>query len=154
MLRREEDYRNVILEMTKQAITFVRIYSPVLEHKLFDNIELREILSVLARKNRYTHIEILLHDSHRVTRNGHALLDISRKLSSSIKMKIVHPELRQLNHEYVLVDGAGIVYRRDFEAFDGYANFSDITECNRLGRQFNAAWESGLNDPNLRQLRM
>ncbi|MCZ6504060.1 MAG: GNAT family N-acetyltransferase [Gammaproteobacteria bacterium] len=154
LLRREEDYKNVILEMAKQAITSVRIFSPVLEHKLFDNIELREILSLLARKNRYTHIEILLYDSHRVTRNGHALLDISRKLPSSIKMKIVHPEFRQLNHEYVLVDGAGIVYRRDYEAFDGFANFSDITECSRLGRQFNAAWESGLSDPNLRQLRM
>ncbi len=154
LLRREEDYKNVILEMAKQAITSVRIFSPVLEHKLFDNIELREILSLLARKNRYTHIEILLYDSHRVTRNGHALLDICRKLPSSIKMKIVHPEFRQLNHEYVLVDSAGVVYRRDHEAFDGFANFSDITECGRLGRQFKAAWESGLHDPNLRQLRI
>lgn len=152
LLRREEDYKNVILEMTRQAITSVRIFSPVLEHKLFDNPELREVLSALCRKNRYTHIEILLYDSHRVTRNGHALLDISRKLPSSIKMKIVLPELRHLNHEYVLVDGTGVVYRLDYEVFDGYANFSDVTECNRLGRQFMAAWESGLNDPNLRQL--
>ncbi|MDP6097889.1 MAG: GNAT family N-acetyltransferase [Gammaproteobacteria bacterium] len=154
LLRREEDYRNVILEMAKQATTSIRVYSPVLEHKLFDNNDLRNIFSALARKNRNTHIEILLFDSHRMTRNGHALLEVSRKLSSSIKMKIVHPELRQLNHEYMLVDDTGIVYRLDYEVYDGYANFSDITECNRLGRQFTAAWESGLSDPNLRQLRM
>lgn len=154
LLRREEDYKNVILEMTKQAITSVRIFSPLLEHKLFDNSQLRETLSALSRKNRYTHIEILLYDSHRVTRNGHALLELSRKLPSSIKMKIVHPELRRFNHEYVLVDGAGVIYRLDYEVYDGYANFSDVTECNKLGRQFTAAWESGLIDPNLRQLRI
>ncbi len=154
LLRREEDYRNVILEMAKQATTSIRIYSPVLEHKLFDNDELRNIFSALARRNRYTRIDILLFDSHRVTRSGHALLEVSRKLSSSIKMKIVHPELRQLNHEYMLVDDVGIVYRLDYEVYDGYANFSDITECNRLCRQFTATWESGLSDPNLRQLRL
>ena len=154
LLRREEDYRNVILEMAKQAITSIRILSPLLEHKLYDNNELREILSALARKNRHTHIEILLYDSHRLTSSGHTLLEISRKLSSSIRMKMVHPELRYLNHEYMLVDDTGVVYRLDHEVFDGYANFSDKAECSRLGRQFTAAWESGLDDPNLRRLRM
>ena len=82
------------------------------------------------------------------------MLDLSRKLSSSIKMKIVHPDYRRLNHEYVLADGAGVVYRLDHEEFDGYANFADVTDCSRLSRQFTAAWESGLIDPNLRQIRI
>jgi hypothetical protein len=154
MLRREEDFRNVILEMTSQASQSIRIYSPLLEHKLFDNTELLEICSALARKNRYTSIEILLYEAHRAVKHGHALLDISRKLPSSIKMKIVHPDYRRLNHEYVLVDNAGVIYRLDHEEFEGYSNFSDKTECGRLGRQFQAAWESGLNDPDLRQIRI
>ncbi len=154
MLRREEDFRNIILEMAGQAITSIRIYSPVLEHKLFNNQELREICSALARKNRYTSIEILLHDPHRIIKHSHALLEISRKLSSSIKIKIVHPDLRRLNHEYLLIDDCGVIYRLDHEKFDGYANFADVTDCSRLGRQFTAAWESGLIDPNLRQMRL
>ena len=154
MLRREEDFKNVILEMTSQASQSIRIYSPLLEHKLFDNMELLEICSALARKNRYTSIEILLYEAHRAVKHGHALLEISRKLPSSIKMKIVHPDYRRLNHEYVLADTAGVVYRLDHEEFEGYANFSDKTECGRMGRQFQAAWESGLNDPDLRQLRI
>lgn len=154
LLRREEDFRNVIQEMAKQAKISIQIYSPVLDHNLFNNNELMDSCSALARKNRYTHIEILLHDSHRVVKNGHALLTISRKLPSSIQMKIVHPEYRHSNHEYMLVDGVGVIYRLDYEEFEGSANFSDQTECNRLGRQFKISWETGLNDPNLRQLRI
>jgi hypothetical protein len=75
-------------------------------------------------------------------------------LSSSISMKVVHPDLRQLNHEYILVDGEGIIQRQDFEVYEGSANFRDITENNRLGRQFRSRWESGLFDPNLRQLKI
>lgn len=154
LLRREEEFRNAILEMCKQASQAIRIYSPVLEHKLFDHAELRDICSALARKNRYTRVEILIYDSHRVVKNGHALMDISRKLPSSINIKIVDPELRQLNHEYVLVDDCGVIYRHDFEGYEGYANFYDVTETNRLKRAFTAAWESGVTDPNLRQLRI
>jgi predicted GNAT family N-acyltransferase len=154
LLRREEDFRNVILEMCRQATQSIRIHSPVLDHKLFDSRELKETCSALARRNKYTFVEILLFDSHRVVKNGHALLEISRKLPSSISFRIVHPELRRQNHEYVLVDGSGVIYRQDNEIYDGYANFLDVTDCNRLGRQFTGAWESGLKDPNLRQLRM
>ncbi|MCB1693658.1 MAG: GNAT family N-acetyltransferase [Pseudomonadales bacterium] len=154
LLRREEEFRNVIIEMCRQANQTIRIYSPLLEHKLFDSPQLREICSALARRNKYTKIEILIYDSHRVVKNGHALLEIARKLPSSIGMKIVDPELRQLNHEYVLADDAGLIYRHDNEAWDGYANFYEKTESNRLGRAFTAAWESGLIDPNLRVLRI
>ena len=152
LLRREAEFRHVLLEMCKQARRTIRIWSPVLDHRLFDANELRDIISALARRNRYTRVEMLLYDSHRVVKNGHALLDISRKLSSSISLKIVDPELRQLNCEFVLVDNTGMIYRQDVERYEGIANFRDITENNRLGRQFKAAWESGLQDPDLRQL--
>ena len=154
LLRKEEEFRNVILEMCKQATQAIRVYSPLLEHKLFDNLELMEICSALARRNKYTRVEILIYDSHRIIKNGHALLEISRKLPSSIGIRIVDPELRQLDHEFVLVDDYGVVYRRNAENYDGYANFNDLAECNRLGRMFKAAWESGLLDANLRQLRI
>ena len=60
--------------------------------------------------------------------------------------------MRKLNHEFVLIDHEGVIYRQDYDKFEGRACFKDIAECNRLGRQFSAAWDSGLLDPNLRQL--
>ncbi|MBD3646343.1 MAG: hypothetical protein HUJ31_02565, partial [Pseudomonadales bacterium] len=154
LLRREDEFARVTLEMARQATRSLRIYSPLLDHKLYDNRELREVCSALARKNRYTTVEILIFDSHRIVKNGHALLEISRKLSSSISIRIVHPDYRQMNHEYVLADGEGIIYRLDHEVYEGYANFYDVAENNRRGREFSAAWESSLNDPNLRQLKI
>ena len=154
LLRREEEFRRVILAMSRQATQSIRILSPMLDHKLFDSIELYEAFSALARRNKYTLIEVLLYDSHRVVKNGHALLEIARRLPSSVAIRIVHPELRSTNYEFVLADGAGVIYRQDYESYEGSANFKDITECNRLNRQFQRAWESGLQDPNLRQLKI
>lgn len=154
LLRREDEFRKVILAMCEQASQSIQIMSPLLDHKIFDSPELYEICSGLGRKNKYTKIEILVYDSHRVVKHGHALMDIARRLPSSIGIRIVHPELRASNHEYVLVDDAGLIYRQDHEQYEGYANFKDVTEANRLRRQFRSAWESGLQDPNLRQIKI
>jgi predicted GNAT family N-acyltransferase len=154
LLRREDEFRHVIMAMAGQATQSLKLHSPLLDHKLFDRPELYEALSALARRNKYTRVEILLYDSHRVVKNGHALVEIARRLPSSIGIRIVHPELRHMNHEYLLADDSGLVYRQDIENYEGYANFRDVTECNRLKRQFRAAWESGLQDPNLRQIKI
>ena len=154
LLRREQEFLKVITTMCQQARQCIQILSPLLDHKIFDHPELYEIFSSLARRNKYTRIEVLIYDSHRVIKNGHSLLDITRRLQSSIAMKIVHPELRSSNHEYVLADDSGLIYRQDAEQYEGYANFKDKTEANRLRRQFRAAWESGLQDPSLRQIKI
>lgn len=154
LLRREEEFARVIVEMARQARRTLKIYSPMLDHKLYDQAALREMCSALARKNRYTSVEILIYDSHRIIKNGHALLGISRKLSSSIAIRIVHPDYRQTNHEYMLADGYGLVYRTDPDLYEGYANFHDVSGNNRLAREFQIAWETSLNDPNLRQLKI
>ena len=154
LLRREEEFVNIITEMCKQATSSIRILSPVLEHKLFDNAEIRDICSALARRNKYTIVEILVYDPHRIVKNGHALLELSRKLPSSMGIKVVHPELRQINHEFVIADETGLIFRHDHEVFEGYANFYDQTEASRFGRIFRSAWESGILDPNLRRLRI
>lgn len=154
LLTREHEFKNVTLEMCAQASQCIRIWSPVLDHRLFHNTALRESFSKLARKNRYTKIEILIYDTHRIIKNSHAILEICRRLPSSISIRVVHPEFRVMNDEFVLVDNAGIIFRQDAENYDGYANFRDITENNRLARKFQAGWESGLHDPNIRQMKL
>jgi len=54
----------------------------------------------------------------------------------------------------MLVDRASVISQQDYENHKGSVNFKDSTARNRLGRQFHAAWESGLQDPNLRQIKI
>lgn len=140
--------------MCQQVTHTIRILSLFLDHKLFNSTELKEVFSALARRNKNTFIEILLYDFHKVVKNSHAIFEISRKLPSSISFKIVHPKLPQQNHEFIIVEGCGLVYRLDHDVYEGYVNFRDVTEANRLSRQFVRAWEFGMHDPNLRALRI
>ena len=148
------EFRNVILDMAAQARKSIRIYSPMLCHELFDDNSLSNIASTLGRLNKYTRVEILIFDTHRIIKHGHKLLTLSRRLPSSVGIKVVDPEIRQLNQEFVLVDKQGFIYRKDHEEFIGSASFMDIAENNRLRRRFSAAWENGIADLNLRSMRI
>lgn len=154
LLRRQEAFKEVTLDIVMQTHLNLRIYSPLLDHRLYDDVALREAVSRLARRNKHTKIQILIYDSHRMVKNGHVLLELSRRLSSIISIKLVHEDYRQMNHEYVLADQHGIIYRLDHEKYEGYANYLDLSEVNRLGREFQRAWESALPDPNLRTLKI
>jgi predicted GNAT family N-acyltransferase len=154
LLRNESEFRNVSCDLADQARMSLKIWSPVMDHKLYHNEEFRQAVSKLARRNKRTEIQILIYDSHRMVKNGHVILELARRLSSSIHMRIVHEDYRQMNHEYLLADDLGIVYRLDYEAYEGYTNYYDKTEVNRLKREFSRAWEAGLHDPNLRQLKI
>lgn len=154
LLRSKKEFQKLILNMCEQAKQSLHILSPFLDHALFDQFDLREICSILARKNKYTSIEILLFDPHRVIKNGHCLVELSRRLPSSMNIRIVHPEMRNSNHEYLIVDGRGYIYRQEVDLYEGFANFNDVTESNRLLRQFRKSWENSLSDPNLRQLKL
>lgn len=154
LLKSEDEFRDVSCDLADQARMSLKIWSPMLEHSLYDNPEFFDAVSRLARRNRHTEVQILIYDSHRMVKNGHAILELARRLSSSISIRIVHEDYRQINHEYLLADASGIVYRLDYEVFEGYTNYHDPTEVNRLRREFVRAWETGLYDPNLRQLKI
>ena len=140
--------------MAAQAKRSICIYSPTLCHELFDNDSLSIIASTLARLNKYTRVNVLIFNPHRMIKHGHGILNLARKLPSSVSIRIGHPEIRQVNQEFVLIDTQGFVYRQDHEKFEGSANFMDIAENNRLSRLFSAAWESGILDPNFRRLQI
>jgi hypothetical protein len=154
LLRSESEFRNVSCDLVDQARFSLKIWSPMLDHKLYDTTQFQEVASRLARRNKRTDIQILIYDSHRVVKNGHVLLELARRLSSSIQMRLVHPDYRQMNHEYLVVDDFGIIYRLDYEIYEGFTNYYDKTEGNRLRREFARAWETGIYDPNLRQLKI
>ncbi|MBV1876094.1 MAG: GNAT family N-acetyltransferase [Pseudomonadales bacterium] len=154
LLRKEEEFHKALIALCQHAQRKIRIFSTVLDHKIFDSETLRDIFSNLARRNRYTFIEILLKDSHRIVKNGHILLELSKKLPSSIRFKTVDPELNNTLNEYILIDHTGVIFRQDSNIYSGYARSNDKTSNNRLDREFCRAWANGFDDPNLRQLKI
>ena len=146
--------RELVDLLTMQALRRIRIWSPQLDQDLFSRLDLANCCSKLARKNAHTRIEILIHDSHTLVHHGHHLLELSRRLPSSIKIKRADEETRQSRQELVLADDRGLMVRPTEEHYQGWANFNDIPACQRFHKQFERAWRAASEDPQLRVLNL
>jgi hypothetical protein len=86
ILTNDEYTANACLLVT-QAERFIRIYTHDLEREIYDNNAFRDALSLFARKHSNTEVHILIEDIQPTLKQNHLVLELSRRLSSSITIR-------------------------------------------------------------------
>ena len=151
-LNSDQELRAVINDMASRARRLVRIYSQELDARLFDTPELAAALSALARRHQATRTQVMIHDSMKIVRDGHGIVDLAQRLPSSIEIRKAHDDQYQTHFTYVLVDNeAYLMMPRHFE-YAGYCNYGDAARVRRHNVHFDEQWGRAQPDPNLRVL--
>jgi predicted GNAT family N-acyltransferase len=147
-----EPFATLALELAKSARRKLRIYSYHLDHEVFDKADFAAAVSELARRGRYSEIRILISDSRPLVSRGHRLLQLARRLSSTIAIRVLaeHPELPEAT--YVVRDSDGVVYKPDERSRDGFYEPDSRASAKKFVEGFDALWRLGQRDPRLRQL--
>ncbi|MEP1595194.1 MAG: GNAT family N-acetyltransferase [Halieaceae bacterium] len=104
-------YDQLAVELSRTAARHICILCPQLDHAAFDNKDLSEALSALARRGRQSMIRILVMDSRAIVQRGHRLMELARRLPSSVKLHKLaeHPEWK--GQTVVTRDRDGVLYK-------------------------------------------
>lgn len=142
----------LVLNLARRANRTLRIFSDSLDHLLFDDKELADRLSDLARSTRDSQVQILITNSQLIQQKGHRLLDLSRRLPSSVHLHITRVPEALEGKMMVLADHDGVLYMPNIN--DPRVRFepSDRPLCMRLIEAFDRVWQRSEADPNLREL--
>ena len=132
----------------------MNVYSPYLDHTLFDVQEVVDGVSAFVRRGPPAHLRVLIHTSDLVVGRGHRLLELARRMDSKIEIRRVPDELASDTHTYVTWDQRGYWLMPDFREYDGLSNLYDPVQANRLDERFDYLWERSHPDPELRTLRL
>jgi hypothetical protein len=140
--------------LCQSASRYICIMSPQLDHAAFDSQELVEALGALARRSRQTQVRILISDSRPLVGRGHRLLQLARRLPSTVHMQKLaeHPDWN--NETVVIRDRDGVLYKpggSDHEAF--YEPNSRASTLRHLDL-FEELWRFSVEDDELRSLRI
>lgn len=152
MLEGEPALAEAILALCERARREILILAEDLNPSLFDSAELSDALSRFARRNEQTRVRILVHDVTRMVRDGHRLLTLSRRLPSSISIRVVHPDMQDRSENMVLADRTGLVVQPKFDTERGFANHNDAPLTRQYGDVFDRLHDRSLTDANLRQM--
>ena len=138
------------LAMLQQAQRSLCIYSNDLEPWLYHHSSIQEACTRFLLANPKNRLRILLRDASRAVKQGHRLLTLSRRLSSNLQIRKLHPDYPAEEVAYLLADDRGLLLRPELDQFAGYALYQDPARVRLHQAQFDQSWETSISDPELR----
>ena len=151
-LETREENRAMALSLVSQTRRNVVIVSRDLDPPIYSNQAFVDALSALARRSRHTHIQILIRDSMAIVRDGHRLIPLSQRLSSSFQIRKIHRDFSRFNEAFLIADEIGVLHRPKADLYEGKVSFKAPLKARELLDTFHAIWEISAPDPELRRL--
>lgn len=140
------------LALLQQARRSLCIYSDDLDPWLFNNRAVQDACSKFLLASPKNRLRILIRDPSRLIREGHRLLNLSRKLSSNCQIRKLNPDYPAEEMAFLLADSRGLLMRPDPGETAGYVIYEDKGRGRQCQGQFDQAWETSVSDPNLRSM--
>src|SRR5690606_209400 len=114
----------VMDSLVGQAGQRLWLYDRILDHDLYDRHQLQELISAVARRHRLSDVRLLIHDDKPLVQRRHQLVELMRRLTSRIELRLVNPDYPTEDQPFLLADREGILCRHDFSKPEGFANFA------------------------------
>lgn len=147
-----DHFAGAALDLVSQTEKHLRILSQSLDPHTFDTPEMVAAISALARKSRFSEIRLLIVDTSGLVHRGHRLINLQRRLSSTIKVRRPRHEVMEMKDNLVIADQCGIICQSMQEPEKLWANYNNRPVAQTLIGQFDDWWERAIEDPELRQL--
>lgn len=130
------------------------IYSHYLDAVYFDAPGIADAISAFARRAAAARVRILIHSSNLVISRGHRLLELARRLSSKVTIRLVDPDFETPDSCFVAWDQNGYWLLPEYREAEGSLHAEDPVPAKRLFHEFELLWQHGHADPELRELRI
>jgi len=128
------------------------LYDRILDHDLYDRPQLRELISEVARRHRLSDVRLLIHDDKPLVQRRHQLVELMRRLTSRIELRLVNQDYPIEDQPFLLADREGILCRHDFSKPEGFASFAAGGRVKLKAEAFQRMWDAARPSLELRQL--
>ncbi len=147
-----KDRADVALQIARQSRRHLCLLSHTLDHELFDNDDFASAISQLARASRFSEIRLLVFDVKPLVERGHRLLDLCRRLSTTLHIRRADCEPEDIKENFIVADDRGVLCYALREPEKAWADFNNRPLAEDYIAQFDELWNRGINDPELRLL--
>ena len=144
--------RAVAQALASQAQRTLLLHTEDIEPAIYDESAFLEAVTRLSRAHSQSRIWILIQDARKVVQHGHRLIEIARRMSSSIQLRRPAEQYRNYHESFLLADGCGYLYRPVAARFEGTANFHDPGKVANFEKYFMEVWERSEPDEEIKRL--
>ena len=142
--------RTAVLELISQTSRTLRIVTADLEYSLYSQADVLSALSAFARRDRHTHIEVLVHDTQTAVKRDHGLIKLHQRLSSYIAIRTTHVDHQGLDEAWLIADRQ-LMLLRESDRHEGQSISASHVVSAKVD-EFIRMWDKSLPDTRLRRL--
>ena len=153
-LSERDENRLANTALAEQARATLDIVSLDLDKAIFDTIEFYDAVKMLATNSRKAKIRILISDSQKIIKQGHRLLELARRLSSYIEVRVQGKRFKDFNESWLIADATAWIRRPYADRYQAEVDFSAARKLREVLQDFDAMWNEAIHDPNLRRLNL
>lgn len=152
-LEHPSDVLPLMREFAGMAQRSIDIFTHQLNPALYDDEQLLDSVSRLARRGPQTQIRILIRDPRPLYGNDRPILTLSRRLPSHIHLRVYTEGASDARFGFLCVDAEHLLHFTDEPALTGFARRGARAESRQRLDEFEHLWVYGSRqDTNLRQL--
>lgn len=142
-------------QVVEQSARHICILSESLDPALYDQDDLVDLVSQLARSDRNAQVRILVKDIRPLLERGHKLLTLSRRLSSKVHIRKLLLDPEDKSHSYLISDRGLLLYMHEEGSYQGFADYDAAPRVRQLLEDFNRLWEQHSElSPDLRRMHL
>ena len=140
---------DLMLEQTRATLD---IFSRDLDPDLYDRQVFIDAAQQLCVRNRKARIRVLVQDPQPAIKRSHRLIELGRRLSSSIEIRQSNSDYHRYNEAFMIADDCGLVHRPLADLYEGTANFYNPVEVRRKLDFFTEVWDRSESHTDFRRL--
>jgi len=149
-----QPFDDLAVQMAGSATRHVFVISPRLDYRVFDNQNLTSALSALVKRSRSTEVRILIADSRPLLNRGHRLLELARRLPTSIKIRKLDEHPRWGGETVVIGDRDSVLFKPADANHEAFFQPNSPATARQYLELFTELWNCGSDDIELRSLRV
>ncbi|HYQ71168.1 MAG TPA: hypothetical protein VET88_04470 [Gammaproteobacteria bacterium] len=147
-----EDVQVVTAMLASKTRRTLLLHTYDLEARIYDRLPFIDAVSALVRRYPGACFDVLIQNVERVVKDGHRLVELARRLGSSVQIRRCAQQYQGYCGTFMLADDSGYLYRPNSSRFEGQASFNNTAEVARLGKYFREVWEHSGPEMELRRL--
>lgn|GEM_PF-799789 len=144
--------------LTQLTVRRICILSDKLAPALYHKSDLCDALSLFVRSHRQAHIDIAVANTRTLGQSRHALVELSKRIPSKIRIQKVQKGLLDtgnitVNQDILTFDNTGFITLLNSQMQQGFGVFNNKVHVKQAQNHFDYIWQNHCEtEPNIRQI--
>ncbi len=149
-----DEYRSITLSLVEQARHSIDIFTQDLEAKIYNNKDIEQSILTLSKRHPNTRVRILVQDSRKSVQDGHRLIKLAQRLTSSVFIHNPSSKYKDEQGAFMLIDDIGFIHRplATTRSYRANANFKSPGTVKKLADLFDTIWQHSAPDVQTRRI--